>query len=198
MVSCPLKSQEHQVTANSSIIAGMAGRYATALFELARDKGQLDQVDSDLKTLDGMLNEAADLRRLVESPVHSAETQEKAVIAIAQRAGFGPLTTNLLHVISRNRRLSHVGDIIKGFKSLLANHRGEVTAEATSAAPLSESQQAQLRETLKEVAGQDIELITKVDPSILGGLIVKIGSRQIDDSLRTKLNTMKTRMKEVS
>lgn len=186
------------MTANTSIIAGMAGRYATALFELARDKNQLDQVAADLTAFQQMLNEADDLKRLVKSPVFSAEAQKKAVAAIAQQAGFGQVTSNLLHVVARNRRLSAIEDIIKGFKSLLASHRGEVTAEATSAVPLSDEQREALRATLKDVAGQDIELITKVDPSILGGLVVKIGSRQIDDSLRTKLNKMKTRMKEVS
>ena len=182
----------------TSIIAGMAGRYANALFELARDKSELERVETDLKGFLGLLDESDDLKRLVASPVFSAEIQENAVSAIADKAGFGDLTKNLLHVIARNRRLSHVEDIIKGFKALLASHRGEVTAEATSAVALTDDQKAKLKASLKEVAGQDIELITKVDASILGGLIVKIGSQQIDDSLRTKLNNINKRMKEVS
>lgn len=186
------------MTGNKLIIAGMAGRYATALFELARDKNQLDQVDADLKALQGMLVEASDLERLFSSPVFSAEDQAKAIQAVAQKAGFGDIANNFLQVVARNRRLSSIVSIMQGFKSLLADHRGEITAEATSASPLSESQQQSLRETLKEIAGQDIELISKVDPSILGGLIVKVGSRQIDDSLRTKLNIINKRMKEVS
>ncbi len=180
------------------MIAGVAGRYATALFDLAREKNQLDQVDADLKGVQGLLAESPDLNRLAMSPVFSAEQQEKAFAAIAEKSGLGEVAKNLLHVVARNRRLSSITDIIKGFKILLASHRGEVTAEAISAVALTDEQQSKLRSTLKEAAGQDIELITKVDPSILGGLIVKIGSQQIDDSLATKLNNMKTRMKEVS
>ncbi len=180
------------------MIAGVAGRYATALFDLARDKNQLDQVDADLQGVQGLLAESPDLNRLAMSPVFSAEQQEKAIAAIADKSGLGEIVKNLLHVVARNRRLSSITDIIKGFKILLASHRGEITAEAISAVALSEGQQSKLRSTLKDVAGQDIELMTKVDPSILGGLIVKIGSQQIDDSLATKLNNMKTRMKEVS
>ncbi len=176
----------------------MAGRYATALFVLAREQNQLEQVDGDLKDFLQMLDGSDELKSLVESPVYSADAQEKAITTIAEKAGFGQTTTNFFHVVARNRRLFHIADVIKGFKTLLASHRGEITAEATSAQPLSDEQQAKLKSTLKEVAGQDIELITKVDPSILGGLVVKLGSRQIDDSLRTKLNKMKTRMKEVS
>lgn len=181
-----------------SIIAGMAGRYATALFELARDKNQLDQVDADLTGFQTLLDDSEDLRRLALSPVFSAEDQENAVTAISEKAGFGDITKNLLHVVARNRRLSRISDIIGGFKALLSRHRGEVAAYATSAAPLSDDQQTSLKATLKQIAGKDIELITDVDPSVLGGLIVTIGSRQIDDTLRTKLHNMKTRMKEVS
>ena len=192
------EARAFSVAGETSIIAGMAGRYANALFELARDKSELERVETDLKGFLGLLDESDDLKRLVASPVFSAEIQENAVSAIADKAGFGDLTKNLLHVIARNRRLSHVEDIIKGFKALLASHRGEVTAEATSAVALTDDQKAKLKASLKEVAGQDIELITKVDASILGGLIVKIGSQQIDDSLRTKLNNINKRMKEVS
>lgn len=181
----------------TSIVAGMAGRYATALFELARDNNQLDQVEKDLNGFEAMLNESADLSRLVDSPVFSAEMQEKAITTLSGKAEFGATTKNFLGVITRNRRLDAIRDITRDFKKLLANHRGEVTAVATSATSLTDEQQASLRAALKDIAGQDIELITKVDPSILGGLIVNIGSRQIDDSLRTKLNNMKTRMKEV-
>ncbi len=192
------EARAFSVAGETSIIAGMAGRYANALFELARDKSELERVETDLTGFLGLLNESDDLKRLVASPVFGAEEQEKAVGAIAEKAGFGALTQNLLHVITRNRRLSHVEDIIKGFKSLLAHHRGEVTAEVTSAAALSDEQKTKLTAALKESAGQNIELLTKVDPSILGGLIVKIGSQQIDDSLRTKLNNINKRMKEVS
>lgn len=181
----------------TSIVAGMAGRYATALFELARENNQLDQVSEDLNKFKAMLEESTDLQRLVESPVFSAETQEEAIAALLKKADFKPITEKFFSVVTGNRRLDAIKEIIRDFGKLLSDHRGEVTAEATSASPLNEEQQANLRAALKDIAGQDIELITKVDPSILGGLIVKIGSRQIDDSLRTKLNSMKTRMKEV-
>lgn len=181
----------------TSIVAGMAGRYATALFELAREKNQLDQVETDLKAFKGMLSESADLKRLVESPVFSADSQKKAMNALMSKSEFNSLTENFFGMVTGNRRLNAISAIIRDFGKLLADHRDEVTAVAISASKLSEDQQTQLRAALKEIAGRDIELITEVDPSILGGLIVKIGSRQIDDSLRTKLNNMKTRMKEV-
>ena len=182
----------------TTIISGMAGRYANALFQLARDNNQLDEVAKDLNGFQAMLDESDDLSNLVESPVYSTGEQEKAITALLAKSDFTKTTVNFFHVITQNRRLAHIESIIRGYQGLLAEHRGEVSAEATSAAPLSDEQQEKLRATLKDIAGRDIELITKVDPSILGGLIVKIGSRQIDDSLRTKLNNMKTRMKEVS
>lgn len=183
---------------DTAIISGMATRYATALFQLARDNNQLDKVQADLKGFQGLLRESDDLARMVESPVFSLEDQEGAISAIIKKAEYSTMTENFFSVVARNRRLANINEIIEGFMALLSEHRGEVTAVATSAVALNEEQQTALRSTLKEIAGQDIELISKVDPSILGGLIVKIGSRQIDDSLRTKLNNMKTRMKEVS
>lgn len=182
----------------TSIVTGMAGRYATALFELAREKDQLDQVLDDLKGFVSLLDESSDLKGLVESPIYSADVQEKAISALLKNAGFSQIVENFLQVIARNNRLFAVEDIIKGYRALLSQHRGEITAEAISATALSEEQQGELRNVLKEIAGQDIELQTKVDPSLLGGLIVRLGSRQIDSSLRTKLNNMKTLMKEVS
>ncbi|GJM02448.1 MAG: ATP synthase subunit delta [Rhodomicrobium sp.] len=182
----------------SSIVAGVAGRYANALFELAREQNLLDEVANDLNGFQALLNESDDLKNLVISPVYSAAAQERAIAALLSKAEFNATTQNFFHVVAKNRRLAAIEGVIKGYKMLLSEHRGEVTAEATSAAPLSNEQQETLKSTLKDIAGRDIELITKVDPSILGGLIVKIGSRQIDDSLRTKLNSMKTRMKEVS
>lgn len=182
----------------SSLIAGVAGRYANALFELARDNNQLDEVARDLTGFQALLDESDDLKTLVTSPVYSASEQQKALGALLRQAQFSQTSQNFFNVVASNRRLAVIENVIKGFRALLAAHRGEVSAEAISAAPLSDEQKDRLTATLKEIAGQDIELQTKVDPSILGGLIVKIGSRQIDDSLRTKLNSMKTRMKEVS
>lgn len=182
----------------TSIVTGMAGRYATALFELAREKDQLDRVLDDLKGFSSLLEESDDLKRLVKSPIYSADVQEKAIAAVLKDAKLSTIVENFLQVIARNNRLFAVEDIIKGYRTLLSQHRGEITAEAISATALSDDQQSQLRDVLKEIAGQDIELKTKVDASLLGGLIVRLGSRQIDSSLRTKLNNMKTLMKEVS
>jgi len=186
------------VADGTSIVSGVAGRYAKALFDLAREKNQLDQVNSDLNGFQSLLDESDDLQILVESPLYSTDEQGKAMSVILGQAGLSSITENFLKVIAANRRLFAVSDIIKGYKALLSNHRGEISAEAVSATALSDAQRSRLTSQLKEIAGQDIELNTKVDPSILGGLIVRLGSRQIDGSLRTKLNGMKTLMKEVS
>lgn len=179
------------------IVAGAAGRYATALFELARDGNALDAVAGDLSSFERMLVESMDLQRLVRSPVFSAEDQGRAIDAIVRKMSAHPLTSNFLRLIARNRRLFAVPDMIKGFRSLLARHRREVAAEVTSAHPLDAGQIALLKETLKSSVGQDVQLAAKVDPSLLGGLVVKVGSRMIDSSLRTKLNNLKLAMKEV-
>ena len=175
----------------------MAGRYATALFELALESGALDAVEQDLARFDAMLADSADLVRLVRSPVFSAEEQQRALDAILDKAEFGALTANFFRLIAANRRLFAVADMIRAFRALLAEHRGEVRAEAASAVALSEAQLDALKATLKSTIGQDVQVETKVDPSLLGGLVVKVGSRMIDNSLRTKLNNLKIAMREV-
>jgi F-type H+-transporting ATPase subunit delta len=185
------------VAGDDPIVAGAAGRYATALFDLAREGNALDAVAGDLSSFERMLSESTDLQRLVRSPVFSAEDQSRAVGAIVARTGASPLTSNFLGLIARNRRLFAVPEMIKGFRSLLARHRREVTAEVVSAHPLNAGQLAELKATLKSSVGQDVQLSANVDPSLLGGLVVKVGSRMIDSSLRTKLNNLKIAMKEV-
>lgn len=177
--------------------SGVAERYATALFDLARDSGGLDNVDADLKGFAGLLDESDDLKRLVRSPVFSAEDQLRAVSALLDKAEIGGLVGNLIKVAAQNRRLFVVPDIIKSFGELLARHRGEVSAEVTSAEPLSAAHVADLKAALKDALGKDVALDTQVDPSLIGGLIVRVGSRMIDGSIRTKLNSLKLAMKEV-
>jgi F-type H+-transporting ATPase subunit delta len=187
----------YQVASNTSMMAGVAGRYASALLETANEQGQLAAIEADIDTLQGALAESDDLRRMVRSPVFSAEDQAKALDALLGRIGVNPLTLNFFKVLARNRRLFAAEDIIRAFKALAAEARGEVQAEVTSAVALNDSQLDALKEQLKNSVGKDVQLEATVDPSLLGGLIVKIGSRMIDSSLKTKLATLNTRMKEV-
>ena len=181
----------------SSLISGVAERYAGSLFELAAQSGEIVRVEEDLGRFETLLTESDDLRRLIESPVFSADEQLKAVAAIADRAQISGLTGNFLRVVARNRRLFAIPGMIRSFRKIAAEHGGEVSAEVTSAHALSPEQENALRATLKSVAGKDVTIAVTVDPSILGGLVVKMGSRQIDTSLKTKLNSLKLAMKEV-
>jgi F-type H+-transporting ATPase subunit delta len=176
----------------------MAGRYATALFELALDGKALDAVKADLDRFDALLAESADLRRLVRSPVFSADEQGKALTAVLERAGIAGLAGDFLKVVASNRRLFAVREMVKDYRKLLAHHRGEATAEVTLADKPSEAHLAAIRDALKAVSKKDVQVEVKVDPAIVGGLIVKLGSRMVDSSLRTKLNAIKHAMKEVS
>jgi F-type H+-transporting ATPase subunit delta len=184
------------VANDDPMMASVAGRYASALFDLANEQRQLQQVEQDLTTLQTLLDSSKDFERLVRSPVFSAEDQARALTAVAERAQLSPLVVNFLRLIARNRRQFALADMIKNFRTLAARFRGEVAAEVASAHPLTESQLETLRETLRaSVAGKSVQLHTRVDPSLLGGLIVKIGSRMIDSSLRTKLSNLKIAMK---
>ena len=179
------------------IVPGMAGRYATALFELALEEKAVDAVKQDLDRFDGLIAESPDLARLVRSPVFSAEEQLKALSAILDKAGISGIAANFLRVITTNRRLFAVRDMIRGYRTLRARHRGEVTAQVTVAEKLNDKNLDALKSALKSVTGgKDIDLEVNVEPAIIGGLIVKVGSRMIDSSLRTKLNAIKLAMKE--
>lgn len=175
----------------------MAGRYATALFDLAVENKALEAVDGDLANLDAMLAASADLRRLVRSPVFSAEDQQRSMSALLDKAGVEGLVANFVGLIARNRRLFALPAMIEAFRTLLARHRGEVTAEVTSATALSDAQTSALKAALKASLGQDVQMAMRVEPDLLGGLIVKVGSRMVDSSLRTKLNSLKVAMREV-
>jgi F-type H+-transporting ATPase subunit delta len=176
----------------------MAGRYATALFELALEAKALDPVKADLDRFDALLAESADLRRLVRSPVFGAEEQGKALTAVLERAGIAGLAANFLKVIAANRRLFAVHTMIKDFRKLVAHHKGEVTAEVTLADKPNDAHLAAIKDALKAITKKDVQVDVKVDPAVIGGLIVKLGSRMVDSSLRTKLNAIKHAMKEVS
>jgi len=183
--------------AEASRVSTVAERYATAIFELALDADQLTAVETDLGNFAGLVADNPDLKRLVTSPVFSAEEQTRAVTKILERVGIGGLVGNLIKVAAGNRRLFVVPDVITAFRRRVARHRGEVSAEVTSAEPLSAKHVAALKDALKASLGKDVALDAKVDPALIGGLIVKVGSRMLDGSLRTKLNSLKLAMKEV-
>ncbi len=180
-----------------SSIATVAGRYASAFFEVASEADALPAVEADLNRFAAMLAESADLTRLVRSPVFAADQQVRAVGAVLDKAEIGGLAGNFIRVVAHNRRLFVMPDIITQFRRLMAAHRGEVAAEVVSAEPLSDKHAAALREALKAAIGKDVALHARVDPTLIGGLIVQVGSRMIDGSLRTKLNSLKLAMKEV-
>jgi len=175
----------------------MAGRYATALFELALDNKAVDAVKNDLDQFDALVSGSSDLNRVVRSPAFDADEQLKALSAILAKAGIAGLAANFLRVITTNRRLFAVRDMIRTYRTLVARHKGEVTAQVTVAEKLSDKNLDALKTALKSVTGgKDIDLDVKIDPAIIGGLIVKVGSRMVDSSLRTKLNSIKLAMKE--
>jgi F-type H+-transporting ATPase subunit delta len=183
------------VTTQTQLVTGMPGRYATALFELANEAGVLDQVEADLDGFDRLLVESRDLYRLIRSPVYSAEDQTRALGAILESAGAATLTTSFLKLTARNRRLFAVQAMMAAFRTLVAAARGEITAEVTSAQELKPAQVTVLKAELKAAESREVKLTQRVDPTILGGLIVKVGSRMIDNSLRTKLQSLKLAMK---
>jgi F-type H+-transporting ATPase subunit delta len=181
-----------------NIVSGMAGRYASALFSLAKEEQSTDQVAAALKTFDGMIAESPDLQRLVRSPIFSAAAQEQALGALLDRAGVSGVAANFIKLVAAKRRLFAIREMIVNYNKLYDFWRGVARAEATTAAPLSDAHIAALKEALKGVTGgKDVAISVKIDPSIIGGLVVKLGSRMVDGSLKTKLNAIRTRMKEV-
>jgi F-type H+-transporting ATPase subunit delta len=192
-----VKKTSVPVAGKDPIISGMAGRYAGALFELALESKATDAVKADLEQFEAMIAGSADLQRLVRSPVFGADEQLKALSAILDKAGIKGLAANFLRVITTNRRLFAVSQMIRAYRALVARHKGEVSAEITVAETLSDKNLDALKGALKNVTGgKDIDLDIKIDPAIIGGLIVKVGSRMVDSSLRTKLNAIKFAMKE--
>jgi F-type H+-transporting ATPase subunit delta len=185
------------VAESTARVSGVAERYATALFDLAGEERAGAKVEADLDALRALIDASPDLRRLIASPVFSAEDQARAISAVLERAGIGGLTANLVRVMAGNRRLFALPGAITAFKRLTARQRGEIAAEVVSAEPLSEGQVADLKAALKASIGKDVTLNQRVDAGLIGGLVVKVGSRMIDDSLKTKLNSLRHAMKEV-
>ncbi|MGF1611324.1 MAG: F0F1 ATP synthase subunit delta [Kiloniellales bacterium] len=180
-----------------SAVSGLAGRYASALLELAEDKHELDSVAADLRGLQQLIDDSEDLRRLLRSPLYSREQQAKALSAIIVKAGVGDLTRRFVLIVAQNRRLFALPQMITAYLAELARRRGEVTAEVTAARPLSDAQQSKLTETLRRSVGAKVQVDLKVDPALIGGLVVRVGSRMIDSSLRTKLQKLQLAMKGV-
>lgn len=180
---------------SGGIQASLSGRYALALFELARDEKQLDSVAQSLEALKAALAQSPEFRALATSPVVSREAAQKAIGAVAASLKLDTLTTRFLAVLAGNRRLSELAAVIRAFETLLANHKGEVRADVTSAFPLTKTQATALAKSLKARVGRDVAVNLAVDPAILGGLVVKIGSQMIDSSLRTRLNSLANAMK---
>jgi F-type H+-transporting ATPase subunit delta len=191
------RKKRRSVAQSGSLISGVAERYAGSLFELARESKSVASVEKDLAAVEELISNSDDLKRLIASPVFSADEQFKAIAAVADKAGIKGLVGNFLRVVAKNRRLFAVPGMIAAFRRIAADSRGEVSAEVTSAHGLDAAQKKELAAALKQVAGKDVTIAVTVDPSILGGLIVRIGSRQIDTSLRTKLNSLKLALKEV-
>ncbi len=203
------------MSSEQPVLAGVAGRYASALFELAldvetgrgeglealasevSDRGAVGAVAADLAGLQDLLNQSEDLRRLVRSPIFGREDQTRAMTAIMARAGATTMTRNFVSLVASNGRLFAIGDMIRNFQALVASHRGEMSATVTSASVLGDAHVEALKASLKETLGQDVKLELNVDESLIAGLVVKVGSRMIDSSLKTKLTNLKIAMKEV-
>lgn len=186
-----------EVSSSASLTSGVAGRYATALFEIARDGGSIDKVEADISAVAAALEASPDLRGMISSPVYSREDQAAAIRALATRMDLGADVANTLGLMAANRRLFVLPGVIAQLRALIAEHRGEVTAEVRSATPLTDDQTAALAARLKDTVGKDVTLDVTVDPALIGGLVVKVGSRMIDTSIRAKLAALQNVMKEV-
>ena len=187
-------SFEH-VETSGGIQASLAGRYATALFGLARDEQQIDAVTRSLDSIEAAFAESREFRTLVTSPLVGRGDAAKAISALTPTLGVDPITAKFLTVLAGNGRLAELKSVIRVARQLAAGHRGETTAEVTSAHPLDDAQVAQLKANLQTRVGRDVAIDARVDPSILGGIVVRLGSQMIDASIRTKLNSLALAMK---
>lgn len=185
------------MASESPNLTGLAGRYATALYELADEAKALDNVAVDLKTLKALIADSSDLRRLISSPLIPRAQQAKAALALAEKAGLSDISRRFVGTVARNRRLASLTQIIDGYMALLAHHRGEITAQVTSAKPLSQPQADAVGNALRAAVGKKVAVQLNVDPQLLGGIKVKVGSRLIDASLASKLQRLQLAMKGV-
>jgi F-type H+-transporting ATPase subunit delta len=184
-----------RVETSGGIQASLGGRYALALFDLARESKSIDAVEASLATIRDALLQSADFKTLTTSPLVSRSNAGKAVLATADSLGLDPTTRSFLGVLAQNRRLGDLPGIIRAFRTLAARHRGETTAEVASAHPLTDDQVAELKQQLRTRIGRDVSIDLSVDPHLLGGLVVRIGSQMIDSSIRTRLNSLAHAMK---
>jgi F-type H+-transporting ATPase subunit delta len=185
------------VSETASISTGIAGRYAAAMFELARDEGAMPRLEADVDTLDAALKDSADLRRLIASPLYGREEAGRAIDAVAAATGLSASFRNLLGLMAQNRRLFVLPQLVVRLRAMIAEAKGEVTAEVTSAKALTKAQSERLAGVLSAGAGKDVRIVATVDESLIGGLVVKIGSKMIDTSIRSRLMALQNTMKEV-
>jgi F-type H+-transporting ATPase subunit delta len=185
------------VSEPASISTGIASRYAAAMFELSRDQGEMSQLEADVDTLDAALKDSADLRTLISSPLYSREELARAVDAVGAATGLSQSFRNLLGLMAQNRQLFVLPQLLARLRAMIAEAKGEVTAEVTSAKALTKTQSERLAKALSASAGKDVTIVATVDESLIGGLVVKIGSKMIDSSIRSKLMALQNTMKEV-
>ena len=181
----------------ASISTGIAARYATAVYDLAKDENAVKTLEGDIDTLSTAIAESADFNALIHSPVYSRDAQRGAIVAIAEKAGLSTLMKNTLALMAEKRRLFVVPQLIAALREIIAADKGELTADVTSATPLNDAQKKELAKTLKARMGKDVTINASVDESLIGGLIVKVGSKMIDTSIRSKLASLQNAMKEV-
>jgi F-type H+-transporting ATPase subunit delta len=177
-------------------VSGVAGRYALALFELARDENALDIVTTGLDSFEALLRESPDLQRLVRSPVYSAEEQLRAIGAVLDRAGITGLTANFIRLVATRRRLFALPGMVAAYRKLVARSKGVVSAEVRLAEEPSARVMDEIKTALRAMTSSEVDLTVKIDPALIGGLVVQVGSRMVDASLRTKLNSIRIAMKE--
>ncbi|MCA0941570.1 F0F1 ATP synthase subunit delta [Yangia mangrovi] len=185
------------VSEPASISSGIAARYATAVFGIAKEEKALDKLESGIDDLSAALDESAELKDLISSPVYTREAQGKAIMAVAAKMGLAPVLTNTLGLMASKRRLFALPQLIAHLREMIAAEKGEVTAEVTSAIELTPAQASELAATLKSQIGSDVKIKSTVDESLIGGLVVKVGSKMVDTSIRSKLNSLQNAMKEV-
>jgi F-type H+-transporting ATPase subunit delta len=185
------------VSETASISTGIAQRYASAVYDLAKDGKKVKDIETDLDALQGALNDSEDFRNLIQSPIYTRSEQQAAIVALAKKMKLSEIMGNTLSLMASKRRLFVLPALVKSLRETIAIEKGEVTAEVTSAKALTKAQSDKLAKTLKASTGKTVTLQTAVDESLIGGLIVKVGSKMIDTSIRSKLNSLQNVMKEV-
>jgi len=185
------------VSEAASISAGIAARYGVAIFDLAKESKKLNVLEDDIAALEGALSDSPDFNALIQSPIYTRDQQGDAIAALAAKMALSPMITNALRLMASKRRLFVLPQLLAGLRSLIADEKGEITAEVTAATALTKAQQDKLAKSLKATMGKDVKIKLAVDESLIGGLVVKVGSRMIDTSIAAKLSNLQNAMKEV-